>query len=1109
MSVKSSKRAVTIAFNALKEQITETEALLTTWKKDTSKRDLDAAVEHGSLLNAKVKTLESATDKLEAAVEGDAEMDDAAVANAEDYMTKAIDLLGQTNTARDKMAAQKDILLSKLPAQDSSRDKAPKQLPQGVAFPKIPRFKGDKGSFSSFWTVFEEVIHKADLSNVIKMTHLQNYLEGEARELIRKFRVADENYELAVEVLQKKYNNKKRIVIDLHDALDSLKAKTDAVKDQRELLEQLQVVIKQLEDHDQTLDILMVQKSIIRKFSRQIQERLYDKKLDSEEDEDWTIATLITDLEKVITKQEKLNENLKANQESRHQSEKKANSQRPQKDTKGSSSENPKESKKWCVYCGGKDHYSDGCPTVAVKDRLSHLKQAQRCLRCTKKGHSKAECKVVMVCNYCKKDHHRSLCTDAETKRSGENAAKDKQERLHATAIGEKKGDQGSKESSIATTVATRGYIPTLRTSAQNPSNGEWELISTMLDSGADQTYLRKDFAEKWKLPNEGTETFNLRTFGSQDSKSITFDKTTIRIKKGKRTLDMKVLVSDNLAGRVWKARLTKDDLEHIVKKKMDINKDVFEDVVEPQLIIGCDYLSDLMIGNMITLPSGVKLIKTHIGFTTMGRRDQKKDPSESKEDFERHLLMAVKEDLQIEYSIQAEDDQRRDTIMKTANEFTGPMTEEKSLAIKETDEIFDRTVEKREEGYFVKIPFKEDHPELKDNFGIAIKRLQSVVRHSSNEVLGMIDKVIKDQLEAKFIEEVDPSEDSEGTLIRYNHHQPVLTPLKNTTKCRVVIDASSHHRGEPSLNDVIRTGDTILPDIVHMLDRFRSGSFAMVADVEKAFLQVFLHEEDRDVTRIIWLKDLQKPATKENLVYYRYTRVLFGLNISPYLLAATIRHHLKTHPNQELAQEILANLYVDNLILTSDENFEKLKNLYRDTKGIFNEMKMNLREYLSNSEQLNNFMDEKDKAEHKEMKVLGIEWHSSSDTIRMKCDYEDHEKLSRRTVSSDVASNFDPSGLLVPLFLKLKLFQRQLWNGQYGWDTELNEEHSQTWMELIESIKGYQVTLPRQIILKNGKNWIVTFTDASQDATACAIYVVNEKGASLIFGKSKVKPLK
>ncbi|PIC12906.1 hypothetical protein B9Z55_028141 [Caenorhabditis nigoni] len=270
-------------------------------------------------------------------------MDDAAIASAEDYMTKAIDLLGQTNTARDKMAAQKDILLSKLPAQDSSRDKAPKQLPQGVAFPKIPRFKGDKGSFSSFWTVFEEVIDKADLSNVIKMTHLQNYLQGEARQLIRKFRVADENYELAVEEFQKKYNNKKRIVIDLYDALDSLRAKSDAVKDQRELLEQLQVVIKQLEDHDQTLDILMVQKSIIRKFSRQIQERLYDKKLDSEEDEDWTIATLITDLEKVITKQEKLNENLKANQESRHQSEKKANSQRPQKDTKGSSSENSKE----------------------------------------------------------------------------------------------------------------------------------------------------------------------------------------------------------------------------------------------------------------------------------------------------------------------------------------------------------------------------------------------------------------------------------------------------------------------------------------------------------------------------------------------------------------------------------------------------------------------------------------------------------------------------------------------------------------------------------------------------------------------------------------------
>ena len=40
-----------------------------------------------------------------------------------------------------------------------------------------------------------------------------------------------------------------------------------------------------------------------------------------------------------------------------------------------------------------------------------------------------------------------------------------------------------------------------------------------------------------------------------------------------------------------------------------------------------------------------------------------------------------------------------------------------------------------------------------------------------------------------------------------------------------------------------------------------------MVSDIEKAFLQVGLHEADRDVTRFLWLKDIQKPVSKDNLL--------------------------------------------------------------------------------------------------------------------------------------------------------------------------------------------------------------------------------------------------
>ncbi|VDM14954.1 unnamed protein product [Wuchereria bancrofti] len=91
-----------------------------------------------------------------------------------------------------------------------------------------------------------------------------------------------------------------------------------------------------------------------------------------------------------------------------------------------------------------------------------------------------------------------------------------------------------------------------------------------------------------------------------------------------------------------------------------------------------------------------------------------------------------------------------------------------------------------------------------------------------------------------------------------------------------------------------------------------------MIADVEKAFLQVSLYQEDRDVTRFLWLKDKSKEVTQENLVTYRFKRVPFGVISSPFLLAAVIRHLLNKE-NSELSVEIAKNLYVDNIAITSE----------------------------------------------------------------------------------------------------------------------------------------------------------------------------------------------
>ena len=72
-----------------------------------------------------------------------------------------------------------------------------------------------------------------------------------------------------------------------------------------------------------------------------------------------------------------------------------------------------------------------------------------------------------------------------------------------------------------------------------------------------------------------------------------------------------------------------------------------------------------------------------------------------------------------------------------------------------------------------------------------------------------------------------------------------------------------------------------------------------IIADIEKAFLMVALQPKERDVNRFLWLKDIKQPVSPNNLVTYRFTRIPFGIISSPFLLGATIKHHLTPKDNQ------------------------------------------------------------------------------------------------------------------------------------------------------------------------------------------------------------------
>ena len=86
--------------------------------------------------------------------------------------------------------------------------------------------------------------------------------------------------------------------------------------------------------------------------------------------------------------------------------------------------------------------------------------------------------------------------------------------------------------------------------------------------------------------------------------------------------------------------------------------------------------------------------------------------------------------------------------------------------------------------------------------------------------------------------------------------------------------------------------GPPFLNDLCSIILRFRTHVFGISTDIEKAFLHVQLHEDDRDFNRFLWLSDPTNPNSE--LQVYRFKVVLFGATSSPFMLNATLHHHLQ-----------------------------------------------------------------------------------------------------------------------------------------------------------------------------------------------------------------------
>ena len=157
-----------------------------------------------------------------------------------------------------------------------------------------------------------------------------------------------------------------------------------------------------------------------------------------------------------------------------------------------------------------------------------------------------------------------------------------------------------------------------------------------------------------------------------------------------------------------------------------------------------------------------------------------------------------------------------------------------------------------------------------------------------------------------------------------------------------------------------------------------------MVVDIEKAFLQIGLQPSQLDVIRFLWLKNLDSPRVdRKNVQEYRFCRVQFGVILSPFLLGATVESHINSYKS-ELANKLKDDIYVDNVVSGTETIGEAIE-FYNGAKAIFRDASMNLREWTSNSDEVNKFIPLKDRSEYETAKVLGHIWNTENDSLSLK----------------------------------------------------------------------------------------------------------------------------
>ncbi|XP_003740990.1 uncharacterized protein LOC100904124 [Galendromus occidentalis] len=434
--------------------------------------------------------------------------------------------------------------------------------------------------------------------------------------------------------------------------------------------------------------------------------------------------------------------------------------------------------------------------------------------------------------------------------------------------------------------------------------------------------------------------------------------------------------------------------------------------------------------------------------------------------------------------------------------------------------ERFKNSVKRLPSGqYSVSLPLKDNLHTLGDNQKLAYSRLIAFLKNAKKdpEFLKAVDREIQKYLNSGFIELAEPR--SPGELA---HYIPILAVAKKSAtndqerRVRVVKDCGSRSRDEASLNDVLETGPSLLPDILIPLLQFRSFPIVIIAYIKQAFMNFLIEKEHRTFLRFFWPTKISENPNAAIREYW--ARVLdFGISSSPFLHCMGLRHHLDSEAERlpdkaQLLEQLKSSFFMDDLC-TGASSVDEAKVVVRTIQQ------------LADSVVKTVGPDREVSASDESSKFLGTHWNQRGDSLFIDVAniiaFFESEPLTKRQLIRGLAKIYDPLGLICPIAINFKFLMQIIWSRRIDWDVELPDDLRAKYLEAVNNLKNapfIQVErnlfeLPRDQATRE----LHVFADASFSAFGTSAYIREFQGpypkdkvsVKFIMAKTRVTPLK